>query len=206
MGINVIDSCLGVILKDANRSFLPKLTIRNCFYKFSDRVIVIGNHAGWRWYAGTFVAVNFASCAIFALYATAPPWYAARRGLIDPFPRVLAGRAWSHVGLKFASRVIEKGQGTVNPFAAIPSLHSAQAMLVAVFCWGLVWKPLRPLLLLYPLTMAFALVYSGEHYLIDVFAGWGMVALALTIGWRIRLRRGWRSPFRWPSPAPVSLE
>ena len=154
----------------------------------------------WRWYAGSFVAVNFVSCAIFALYATAPPWYAARQGLIDPFPRVLAGRAWSHVGLNFASRVIEKGQGTVNPFAAIPSLHSAQALLVCVFLWGVVWKPLRPLLVLFPVTMAFALVYSGEHYLIDVFAGWGMVALALTVGWRLRLRTGWRSPFQWPRP------
>lgn len=153
----------------------------------------------WRWYAGTFVTVNFLSCAIFAVYATAPPWYAARQGLIDPFPRVLAGRAWSHVGLNFASRVIEKGQGTVNPFAAIPSLHSAQALMVCVFLWGVVWKPLRPLLVLLPLTMAFALVYSGEHYLIDVFAGWGMVALVLTIGWRIRLRKGWGSPFRWPN-------
>ena len=153
----------------------------------------------WRWYAATFVAVNFASCAIFALYATAPPWYAARKGLIDPFPRVLAGRAWSHVGLNFASRVIEKGQGTVNPFAAIPSLHSAQALMVCVFLWGVVWKPLRPLLVLFPLAMAFALVYSGEHYLIDVFAGWAMVALALTIGWRLRMRTAWSSPFRWPA-------
>ena len=162
----------------------------------------------WRWYAATFVAVNFVSCAIFALYATAPPWYAAQNGLIDPFPRVLASRAWSRVGLSFASRVIEKGQGTVNPFAAIPSLHSAQALMVAIFLWGVVWKPLRPLLALFPLTMAFALVYSGEHYLIDVFAGWAMVALALTVGWKLRQRKGWASPFSWPTlrppdPAPV---
>ena len=165
----------------------------------------------WRWYAATFVAVNFVSCAIFALYATAPPWYAAQRGLIDPFPRVLASRAWSRVGLSFASRVIEKGQGTVNPFAAIPSLHSAQALMVAIFLWGVVWKPLRPLLALLPLTMAFTLVYSGEHYLIDVFAGWAMVALALTIGWKLRQRKGWVSPFSWPTrrprdPAPVDAE
>ena len=159
----------------------------------------------WRWYAATFVAVNFVSCAIFALYATAPPWYAAREGLIDPFPRVLASRAWSRVGLSFASRVIEKGQGTVNPFAAIPSLHSAQALLVAIFLWGVVWKPLRPFLALLPLTMAFALVYSGEHYLIDVFAGWGMVALALTIGWRLRLRKGWASPFVRPARGPSRM-
>ena len=82
---------------------------------------------------------------------------------------------------------------------------------MAIFLWGVVWKPLRPLLALLPLTMAFALVYSGEHYLIDVFAGWAMVALALTIGWKLRQRKGWVSPFSWPTrhprdPAPVDAE
>jgi hypothetical protein len=149
----------------------------------------------WRWYASTFVAVNFASCAVFAAYATAPPWYAANRGLIEPFPRVLAGRGWSKIGLRFASRIIEKGQETVNPFAAIPSLHSAQALLVAIFAWSFVWPWVRPLLAAYPLLMTLTLVYTGEHYLIDVFAGWGMVALALTAGWWLRQRRGWRSPW-----------
>ena len=31
---------------------------------------------------------------------------------------------------------------------------------------------MRPLLALYPLAMAFALVYSGEHYVVDCIAGW----------------------------------
>ena len=150
----------------------------------------------WRWYAATFVSVNFAACAVFALYATAPPWYAAQKGLIEPFPRVLAARGWSQVGLRFAARIIEKGQSTVNPFAAIPSLHSAQALLVAIFLWQVVWKWLRPILAALPIAMTFALVYSGEHYLIDVFAGWGLVALALTGGWWLRQRYGWKSPWR----------
>lgn len=157
----------------------------------------------WQWYAATFVAVNFASCAVFTAVATAPPWYAAREGLIQPFPRVLAARGWSRIGLHFASRVIEKGQGTVNPFAAIPSLHSAQSLIVVVFLWGITWKWIRPLLLIYPLGMAFTLVYTGEHYLIDVLVGWGMVALALTVGWWLRQRKGWPTPFlRWSKPSP----
>ena len=150
----------------------------------------------WRWYAATFVGVTFTSCAIFALYATAPPWYAAQQKLIAPFPRALAGRGWGRIGLHFASRLIEKGQNTVNPFAAIPSLHSAEALLVIVFFWHLTWKWVRPLLVLYPLTMTFTLVYTGEHYLIDVLVGWGMVAIALTTGWWLRRRFGWKSPWR----------
>jgi len=30
----------------------------------------------------------------------------------------------------------------------------------------------RPLLLLYPLSMGFTLVYTGEHYIFDVVLGW----------------------------------
>ena len=149
----------------------------------------------WRWYAATFVFVTFASCVVFALYATAPPWWAARLGLINDFPRVIAGRGWSRVGLRFATRIIQKGQDTVNPFAAIPSLHSAEALMVTVFLWHFTWKWLRPLLALLPLAMGFTLVYSGEHYLIDVFVGWGMVGIGLGLGAFLRRRYGWKSPW-----------
>lgn len=149
----------------------------------------------WRWYAGCFVAVTFVACAMFALVATAPPWYAARLGLIEQFPRVLAGRGWGRVGLHFAGRVIQKGQGTVNPFAAIPSLHSAEALLVSVFLWKFVSKWWRPILVAYPLAMCFTLVYSGEHYLIDVLLGWALVGLALYVGLRLADRKGWRNPW-----------
>jgi membrane-associated phospholipid phosphatase len=150
----------------------------------------------WRWYAATFVAVNFTACAVFTLWATAPPWYAAQKGLIAPFPRVIAGRGYSRIGLRFAGGLIKKGQNIVNPFAAIPSLHSAQALMVCIFLWGCVWKWVRPFLVALPLWMGFALVYSGEHYLIDVLTGWALVAVVLTIGWYLRRRYGWKSPWR----------
>ena len=183
------------------------------------------NRPVWRWYAASFVAITFSACCVFAFWGTAPPWYAASNHKIQWYrlklpserfwPRELAGRGWGRVGLHFASRLIEKGQQTVNPFAAIPSLHSAEALLVVLIVWKLIphaarW--IRPLLLLYPLAMAFALVYSGEHYLIDVFVGWGFVGVALTMGWWIRQRKGWASPWAAaprataaPSAAAVSL-
>lgn len=153
----------------------------------------------WRWYAATFVGVNFFSCLIFAIVTTAPPWYAANAGLIPPFERVIAGRGWAKVGLNLMSRLIDKGQDTVNPYAAIPSLHSAQAFLIVVCVSPFVWKWLRPLLLLYPLAMTFALVYSGEHYFVDVLAGWLIVCCALILGGWLRKRYGWINPFLYPS-------
>ncbi len=152
----------------------------------------------WRWYAASFVGITFSACVVFALYATAPPWYAAQQGLIDKFPRVIAGRGWSQVGLRTMDRIISKGQQTVNPFAAIPSLHSAEALLVVLFLWPVVWKWVRLLLLAYPLAMGFTLVYAGEHYAIDVLVGWGFVATALSIGWWLRRRFAWVSPWQQP--------
>jgi hypothetical protein len=153
----------------------------------------------WRWYAGTFVAVNFFSCVIFAAITTAPPWWAARENLIPSFERKLAGRGWSKIGLNLVARLIDKGQDTVNPYAAIPSLHSAQALLIVACLWPLVWKWVRPFLFIYPVAMTFALVYSGEHYFVDVLIGWFIVAGFLVAGFWLREWKKWRSPFLEPS-------
>ena len=60
----------------------------------------------------------------------------------------------------------------MNLVAAVPSLHSAFTMLVALFLWPRVRRPLRPLLLLYPLAMGLTLMATGEHYFFDVLLGW----------------------------------
>ena len=45
-------------------------------------------------------------------------------------------------------------------------------MLVALFLWPRVRRPLRPLLVLYPLAMGLTLMATGEHYFFDVLLGW----------------------------------
>jgi membrane-associated phospholipid phosphatase len=39
----------------------------------------------------------------------------------------------------------------------------------------------RPLLAAYPVAMAFALVYTAEHYLVDVLLGWGYTLVAVLV-------------------------
>jgi membrane-associated phospholipid phosphatase len=42
----------------------------------------------------------------------------------------------------------------------------------------------RPLLALYPPAMVFALVYTGEHYVVDCLAGWVYaVATFFAVNW-----------------------
>ena len=79
-----------------------------------------------------------------------------------------------------------------NPVAAVPSLHAAYTLLFTLFLWQAArWA--RPLLALYPLAMAFALVYTAEHYLFDVLLGWAYTLVAVWIVSRVadsaRLRK-----------------
>ena len=53
----------------------------------------------------------------------------------------------------------------------MPSLHAGIAFMVAIYGIQKLRTPWRFLLVAYPLTMSFALVYYGEHYVIDVIAG-----------------------------------
>jgi membrane-associated phospholipid phosphatase len=58
-----------------------------------------------------------------------------------------------------------------NPVAAMPSLHTAFATLVALTIAARFRSRWRYLLVLYPVAMGFTLVYCGEHYVLDLVAG-----------------------------------
>jgi len=63
-----------------------------------------------------------------------------------------------------------------NPYAALPSMHLAVATVSAFVIAG----RFRALALFYPLLMTWALIYLGEHYLVDCIAG----VLVGALGWR----------------------
>ena len=114
-------------------------------------------------------------CAVYFAVPTAPPWWAAEQGVEDDASEdvrrimVDAGeqvwrRAWEPLYDSFNS----------NPWAAMPSLHFATSLMAAIHLgeagrvpgalgWG------------YAATLAFALVYLGEHYVTDLVAGAALV-------------------------------
>ena len=70
---------------------------------------------------------------------------------------------------------------------------TAWALLAVAFFLPMVRKRWWPLLLTYPLAMTFTLVYTGEHYVIDVLVGWfyvGMVFLLVGLAERWCAARG----------------
>ena len=96
-----------------------------------------------------------------------PPWLAAREGHIGEANRIIAV-VWPRVPLAHYGSLFEKGQSYANNVAAMPSLHGAYALLIALYLWRLVPRWARVPLALYPVAMAFALIYTGEHYAVDI--------------------------------------
>jgi len=96
----------------------------------------------------------------------------------------IVGRGWGKLNLQTASALIDQGQASVNLVAAIPSLHAALTAAIAAFLWTRVARKWRPLLAAYVLVMAFTLVYTAEHYVVDILLGWALTAVVLmAAGW-----------------------
>jgi hypothetical protein len=67
-----------------------------------------------------------------------------------------------------------------NQFGAMPSLHIAWAVWCTLVLWQLSSRTwVRALALLYPCLTFFAVLATGNHYLLDVLAGLATFALAL---------------------------
>ncbi len=148
-------------------------------------------------------------CAIYFAIPTAPPWWAAEEGYI-PAHEAHEGReseeiAADSVPPRVRRMMVEGGEQTWgrawpalysslggNPWAAMPSLHFGTSVLAALLlaesgpAAGVAgWS--------YALTLGFALVYLGEHYLIDLLVGAALV---------VAVRRG--EPLARPAADRVS--
>ena len=106
----------------------------------------------------------------------------------------IVGRGWVKLNLHTASALLDAGQASVNLVAAIPSLHAGMTAAIAAFLWKRVNRGWRPLLAAYVLVMAFALVYTAEHYVIDILLGWALAAIIMVGMHRLRLRRAGPQP------------
>jgi membrane-associated phospholipid phosphatase len=86
-----------------------------------------------------------------------------------------------------------------NPYAAMPSLHSADALIVGVVLFSVCRNRFfKAAWLLWPAWVWFAVMGTGNHFWLDVVGGVVVAAIALAIVYRpqwFRLRR------RQPAPA-----
>jgi hypothetical protein len=133
----------------------------------------------WR-YMVALLGLSFAGFATYLAYPAAPPWMASDMGLIPPVTRVLGytlGQLSHGTGMTLTYQYFSP-----NEVAAMPSLHAASPLLLALVAIASHGKKALPLLL-YPIVGGIAWMYLGEHYLIDVLVGYVYGAAAFVIFW-----------------------
>ena len=137
----------------------------------------------WARFMRRWFTLCVAGLITYFLYPAAPPWWAAlpEHGALIDATRI-STNGWDAIGLHGAGNTLNALQVEAsNPVAAMPSLHTAFAMMAVAFFLPYVRKVWWPLLLAYPLAMTFTLVYTAEHWVIDVLVGWAYVGLVFIV-------------------------
>ena len=150
--------------------FFGTLTVGAALWLFSAQL--------FRRYMAAVCVLAVLGFATYALFPAVPPWMASRDGQLEHTERIVRTVSLD-VPLDYFGAIWESGERYANDVAAVPSLHAAYALLIALFLWRIARWPWRIPLALYPVAMAFALVYSAEHYVSDVLLGWVYAVAAL---------------------------
>jgi tetratricopeptide (TPR) repeat protein len=137
-------------------------------------------HGAFRQYALAMTTLMYLGLAFYLLVPTIPPWMAADEfGALPAVQHITA--AIYNVELPGLLAAFD-----INPIAAMPSLHAAfptLAALIAIQHFG--WR--GGLMGLYALSVWVAIVYLGEHYVVDVIAGVVLAAVVFGLTRGVRL-------------------
>ena len=155
------------------------------YYYFFAHAVVTFALLAWLWWSSPalyarmrtqLVIVNLIAFAVFWRYPLAPPRMYPALGYNDVI-------ATSHALVSWHSGVLVHD---ADQLAAMPSLHVAWAAWCGLALWQLYRRrAVAALAIAYPLLTAFVVVATGNHYLLDVLAGFATVLLALGVHWAL---------------------
>lgn len=130
------------------------------------------------------VVASLAGLACYLTMPMAPPRF------VEGYSDVLA--LHSQAGWWGGDASAPKGLGDItNQLAAFPSLHAGWALWVAIVVANVgVHRAWRAVGVVYALVTAFVVVATGNHWVLDVVAGWAVVAVAWVVVEIVVLRRG----------------
>jgi PAP2 superfamily len=115
----------------------------------------------------------------YVLLPTAPPRMFPQLGFVD----TLAGLGSPNHG----SSIVQLAS---NPYAAMPSLHAADALIVGIVLAALVRSPILKLIwLAWPVWVWISVMATANHFWLDIAAGLLVVGVAAPIVYRRELGR-----------------
>jgi hypothetical protein len=129
-------------------------------------------------FRNTIMLANVIGLAGYALLPTAPPRMFPSFGFVDTLA---------------AFSTVNHGSGLVelasNPYAAMPSLHAADALIVGVVLATVVRRRIfKVLWLLWPAWVWFTVMGTANHFWLDIVAGVAVAAVAAAVVYRRPLR------------------
>ena len=129
-------------------------------------------------FRNTILLANVLGLIGYVLLPTAPPRFFTSVGFSDTLGQL--------GGLNHGSGLVELA---ANPYAAMPSLHAADALIVGVVLASVARRwPVKVLWLLWPVWVWFAVMATGNHFWLDVLAGILLGTLALALVYRAQIR------------------
>ena len=132
----------------------------------SAAILYMVNRKRYLYYRGMILLSFAAALLFFAAYPLAPPRFMEFTGIIDSI--VVHGPAW------YSSR---DAAVFYNEYAAMPSLHFSWTLLWGFVYWRSGPRILKVLGVLYPTATFFAIVVTGNHYMLDAVGGAGMMVV-----------------------------
>jgi membrane-associated phospholipid phosphatase len=140
------------------------------------------NEAFARW-RNTIMVANVIGLVGYVLVPTAPPRMFPELGFVDTL---------NNFSISHNSGLVQLGS---NPYAAMPSLHAADSLLIGLMLASVVsTRWLKPLFLLWPAWVWFSVMATGNHFWLDIVAGVVVALVALAIVNRRPFRRVARAP------------
>lgn len=117
-------------------------------------------------FALCFLLLSYLTFITYAAFPAMPPWMASNLGHIPQVTKIM-----NEIFASFSLSIFDVyAKAGVNLIAAVPSMHAANPWLMYLFLRRTGKKRSR-IFLLYVFTMWFAVVYLGEHYVVDVALG-----------------------------------
>jgi membrane-associated phospholipid phosphatase len=136
--------------------------------------VYLRRHERFARFRNTILLANVIGLVGYVVMPTAPPWMFTTYGFVD--------------GVNHSSGLV----GTFsNQFAAMPSLHAADALIVGIFLFKACrhwWA--KAVWALWPAWVWFCVMATANHYLLDVLAGILVALIALrTVSWLSTYRK-----------------
>jgi PAP2 superfamily len=125
--------------------------------------VYLRRHERFARFRNTILLANMIGLVGYVIMPTAPPWMFWSYGFVD--------------GVNHTSGALN---AFANPYAAMPSLHAADALIVGWFLFGACrsrWA--KALWALWPAWVWFCVMATANHYLVDVFAGIAVAVVAI---------------------------